>query len=288
MQGIFLTEPEVELTASSVFHNDAAARISKHFDVEWVELDGSEAAKPAAFSGKTNYLSMDNKKGTTTSDYLKNIIKRWHFSVLAHSQLQFAITTSRCIGREFLRHSVGLDWHGDHAANITKNEFSFGEVSQRYVKYKEPRFYIPYFYQHIDQTNPQLNFIDGYKQRCLNNWAEYESSIELSNEIINTQVDLSSLSFEDKNYYKKVIQGASRNELKESCETLLVITGSVWAWLHIIEQRSAIDADIEFRRIAYKLYLKLQEIVPEEVQHFAVEYDKYFGFPYITTQNRKV
>ena len=79
----------------------------------------SDADELAEMAGRLCYLSFDRPNPATASnkDYLANIIRQGHESVLSHASATFYVETTRACSHEMIRHR----W------------LSFSEVSQRYV-----------------------------------------------------------------------------------------------------------------------------------------------------------
>ena len=74
-------------------------------------------------------MSQKNPAGRTTRDYLDNIKKQGHGSVLEHANYSLLVEgVSRSLTHELVRHRAG---------------FAYSQLSQRYVDEKDASFVVP-------------------------------------------------------------------------------------------------------------------------------------------------
>ena len=113
---------EVKLIAATVIDAEAMKAIGyqPHNDPDdWHYTDVKPADELAEMPGRLCYLSWDrpNPKTASNENYLANIIKQDHQSVLAHASFTFYVVCSRACSHEMIRSRF----------------LAFSEVSQRYV-----------------------------------------------------------------------------------------------------------------------------------------------------------
>src|SRR5688572_33343354 len=109
---VFYTEPKITVLARPVFTEPA------HLPVQWLG-ESTDGERLAEFAGRLCYMSQRNPAGRATRDYLENIKKQGHGSVLEHVNYSLLIEgVSRSLTHELVRHRAG---------------FAYSQLSQRYV-----------------------------------------------------------------------------------------------------------------------------------------------------------
>src|SRR5690242_1507768 len=115
-------EPKVTLIARPDFTEPA------HLPVSWLG-EGSDGERLAEFAGRLCYMSRANPAKRATREYLENIKKQGHGSVLEHANYSILLEgVSRSLTHELVRHRAG---------------FAYSQLSQRYVDESEANFVIP-------------------------------------------------------------------------------------------------------------------------------------------------
>src|SRR6266851_823509 len=90
----------------------------EHLRVQW-QGGASAGERLAEFAGRICYMSQHNPANRSTADYLENIKKQGHGSVLEHAVYVLLIEgISRSCSHELVRHRAG---------------FGYSQISQRYV-----------------------------------------------------------------------------------------------------------------------------------------------------------
>src|SRR5216117_695194 len=90
----------------------------EHLAVQW-RGPGSDGERLAEYAGRLCYMSQHNPVNRTTAEYLENIKKQGHGSVLEHAVYVLLIEgISRSCSHELVRHRAG---------------FGYSQLSQRYV-----------------------------------------------------------------------------------------------------------------------------------------------------------
>src|SRR5512138_3142178 len=118
----YYTEPVLSLVARPSFCNP------DHLGVNWIG-DSTDGERLAEFAGRLCYMSQHNPAKRTTADYLENIKKQAHGSVLEHANYSLLLEgVSRSLTHELVRHRAG---------------FAYSQLSQRYVDESVADFVVP-------------------------------------------------------------------------------------------------------------------------------------------------
>src|SRR2546423_4039312 len=100
----------------------------EHLRVQW-RGEGSPGERLAEFAGRVCYMSQHNPANRSTAEYLENIKKQGHGSVLEHAVYVLLIEgISRSCSHELVRHRAG---------------FGYSQLSQRYVDESHAAFVMP-------------------------------------------------------------------------------------------------------------------------------------------------
>ena len=114
-------EPVVTVLARPVFAEPA------HLPVQWMG-EGTDGERLAEFAGRLCYMSQRTPASRSTRDYLENIKKQGHGSVLEHASYSLLLEgISRSLTHELVRHRAG---------------FAYSQLSQRYVDESEAAFVV--------------------------------------------------------------------------------------------------------------------------------------------------
>src|SRR5947207_3742105 len=118
----FYYEPTVTLLARPTFVMPA------HLPVNLIG-DSTDGERLAEFAGRLCYMSQHNPAKRDTREYLENIKKQGHGSVLEHANYSILFEgVSRSLTHELVRHRAG---------------FAYSQLSQRYVDESTANFVIP-------------------------------------------------------------------------------------------------------------------------------------------------
>lgn len=235
------TEPKVTLLASTKASSLKPYAASTGSSQDWV----------CEFAGRACYQSFDNPSGKSNKEYLANILRQRHGSVLEHASATFYIEgVSRSLTHELVRHRAG---------------FAYSQLSQRYVDESEVGFVRP----------PDLpyEFWRTFEEECDAALVSYRDWLaELSSRVPK------GLSETDA---RKWVRQQARSVLPNATETKIVVTANMRAWRHFLEQRGSAGADAEIRRLATVLAVELQTMAPSIFQDMTVT-------EYVTFANSKV
>ena len=182
-------------------------------------------------AGRTCYTSFNRPNPATAAnaDYLSNVIRQNHTSVLAHASFTFRLTdVSRSLTHELIRHRF----------------LAVSEVSQRYVDMSQSYTVTPPLFRDMPQEVDAVEY-------------NHERSIALYEQIVDHAIKRGAT--------RKQAREAARCVLPGGTETKMIVTGNVRAWRDFIQQRNAPGADAEIREIASAILSVLHEYAPNSV-----------------------
>src|SRR5687767_3494335 len=195
----------------------------------------------AEFAGRLCYLSFGPDAGiegghkliagrTSNSDYLGNILKVRHGSVLEHAVWTFLIEgVSRALTHELVRH----------------RHLSYSQLSQRYVDESEVAFVLP------PEIRPDTEAYEIFTRSCARANDDYRELLERVEEQVKDEPSAT--------LRRKRARQTARSLLPNAAETKIVVTGNARAWRHFIELRGSPSADTEIRRLALVVLRALQQ-----------------------------
>jgi thymidylate synthase (FAD) len=219
----FHTEPTVTLLARPAFVEPA------HLPVNWIG-ESTDGERLAEFAGRLCYMSQRNPASRTTREYLENIKKQGHGSVLEHANYSLLLEgVSRSLTHELVRHRAG---------------FAYSQLSQRYVDESDASFVVP----------PAILGDEALRTA----WqAQVEGAQATYVALVERLMDRYKW-VDDKVHRRKMAREAARGVLPNSTETKIVVTGNARAWRTMLELRSSEGAEFEIRRLAIAALRVLQ------------------------------
>jgi thymidylate synthase (FAD) len=228
-------EPRVTLIARPAFTEPP------HLPVEW-RGEGTDGERLAEFAGRLCYMSQHNPVGRETREYLDNIKKQGHGSVLEHANYSILIEgVSRSLTHELVRHRAG---------------FAYSQLSQRYVDESHAAFVVP----------PAI-IGDSILEAA---WHEQIESAQRAYVSLVEQLMERYAWVTDKVHRRKMAREAARGVLPNSTETKIVVTGNARAWRTMLELRSSEGAEMEIRRVAITVLRMLQDEAPGFFSDFEI------------------
>lgn len=187
-------------------------------------------------------MSQKNPASRATRDYLENIKKQGHGSVLEHANYSLLLEgVSRSLTHELVRHRAG---------------FGFSQLSQRYVDESEANFVMP----------PAIIGDEALSAA----WREQVESAQKSYVALVEQLMQRYAWVGDKIHRRKMAREAARGVLPNSTETKIVVTANARAWRTMLELRSSEGAEFEIRRCAIAMLRLLQGEAPGFFSDFEV------------------
>src|SRR5690349_9138239 len=213
----------------------------EHLRVQW-QGDASPGERLAEFAGRVCYMSQHNPANRSTAEYLENIKKQGHGSVLEHAVYVLLIEgISRSCSHELVRHRAG---------------FGYSQLSQRYVDESHAAFVIPpallgdatleaeWERQVAEAQAAYVRGVAGLMQRYA--WIT------------------------DKVHRRKVAREAARSVLPNATEVKIVVSANARAWRTMLELRTSEGAELEIRRMAIACLRLLQHEAPALFSDFEI------------------
>jgi thymidylate synthase (FAD) len=187
-------------------------------------------------------MSQRNPASRTTAEYLENIKKQGHGSVLEHAVYVLLIEgISRSCSHELVRHRAG---------------FGYSQLSQRYVDESHAAFVIPpavlgdapleaeWEHQVTDAQAAYVRTVAALMERYV--WVQ------------------------DKTHRRKMAREAARSVLPNATEVKIVVSGNARAWRTMLELRCGEGAELEIRRMAIACLRVLQHEAPALFADFEI------------------
>ncbi len=232
---MFYTEPKITVIARPQFVEPP------DLPVNWLG-DSTDGERLAEFAGRLCYMSQRNPASRTTRDYLENIKKQGHGSVLEHANYSLLLEgVSRSLTHELVRHRAG---------------FAFSQLSQRYVDESEANFVVP----------PAIIGDDALYSA----WKSQVESAQASYVSLVDQLMERYAWVTDRVHRRKMAREAARGVLPNSTETKIVVTANARAWRTMLELRSGEGAELEIRRCAVAVLQLLMTEAPAFFDDFEI------------------
>src|SRR5216683_260359 len=194
------------------------------------------------FAGRICYMSQHNPANRSTADYLENIKKQGHGSVLEHAVYVLLIEgISRSCSHELVRHRAG---------------FGYSQLSQRYVDESHAAFVLP----PAMADDPALEA--AWEREVADAQAAYVRAVEA---LIERYQWVS-----DKVHRRKLAREAARSVLPNATEVKIVVSGNARAWRTMLELRCGEGAELEIRRMALACLRALAREAPALFSDFEI------------------
>jgi thymidylate synthase (FAD) len=234
--------------APRLYHEPSVTVLSRpafaapeHLAVSWIG-ESTDGERLAEFAGRLCYMSQHNPAKRSTRDYLENIKKQGHGSVLEHANYSLLLEgVSRSLTHELVRHRAG---------------FAYSQLSQRYVDESEASFVVP----------PAVAGDDA----LLAAWREQIEAAQAAYVHLVGQLMERYGWVADKVHRRKMAREAARGVLPNSTETKIVVTGNARAWRTMLELRASEGAELEIRRMAVAVLRVLRREAPAFFSDFEI------------------
>ncbi len=231
----FFSEPIITLVSRPSFTDPA------RLPVQWIG-ESTDGERLAEFAGRLCYMSQHNPAKRSTREYLENIKKQGHGSVLEHANYSILLEgVSRSLTHELVRHRAG---------------FAYSQLSQRYVDESEANFVIPPAI--VGEEALELTWRTQVEQAQ----ATYVGLVAQLMERYGWVAD--------KVHRRKMAREAARAVLPNATETKIVVTANARAWRTMLELRSGEGAELEIRRMAVSVLRLLQIEAPGFFSDFEI------------------
>jgi thymidylate synthase (FAD) len=232
---VIFTEPRITVLSRPSFSEPA------HLPVHWLG-ESTDGERLSEFAGRLCYMSQKNPANRPTREYLENIKKQGHGSVLEHANYSLLLEgVSRSLTHELVRHRAG---------------FAYSQLSQRYVDESEAHFVVP----------PAI--VGDVKLEAA--WNEQMDAAQKSYVALVESLMERYAWVGDKVHRRKMAREAARGVLPNSTETKIVVTGNARAWRTMLELRSSEGAELEIRRCAVEIIRILSGEAPGFFSDFEI------------------
>jgi thymidylate synthase (FAD) len=232
---VIFTEPRITVLSRPSFIEPP------HLPVHWLG-ESTDGERLSEFAGRLCYMSQKNPAGRPTREYLENIKKQGHGSVLEHANYSLLLEgVSRSLTHELVRHRAG---------------FAYSQLSQRYVDESEANFVMP----------PAIIGDEVLEA----SWKEQMDAAQKSYVALVESLMQRYAWVGDKIHRRKMAREAARGVLPNSTETKIVVTGNARAWRTMLELRSSEGAELEIRRCAVDIVRILQREAPGFFSDFEI------------------
>lgn len=232
---MYYTEPKITVISRPQFAEP------DHLPVTWIG-ESTDGERLAEFAGRLCYMSQRNPASRSTREYLENIKKQGHGSVLEHANYSILVEgVSRSLTHELVRHRAGM---------------AFSQLSQRYVDESEANFVVP----------PAIIGDDTLRAA----WQAQVESAQATYVALVEQLMERYAWVADKIHRRKMAREAARGVLPNSTETKIVVTANARAWRTLLELRAGEGAEQEIRRWAVMIIRTLQQEAPAFFSDFEI------------------
>ena len=216
--------------------------------MEWIRSPrATETEEIVEIAGRVCYMSFGDKQSPRRNgDYIHNLIRQGHESVLEHVSWTFLLAgISRAFTHQLVRHRVG---------------FAFSQLSQQYHEETTATFVEP---AHLKQSGQALQ---AWRRAVAVSQESYKVILDSLSELEGAPgLDLS------KKEFKRAIRSAARSVLPNATETKIVVTANARALRHFFKIRGSIPGDIEMREVAAALFNIVLTEAPSLFADFTLE-----------------
>jgi len=254
------TRPQIEqLNAylAEIGAIDKALNYSSHLEIESFNLS-DQHSQLIEFLGRLCYRSFVvglNKNVTKirndNKDYLDNILKVKHGSILEHCSVTFILhNVSRVLTHEIVRHRAGT---------------AFSQESLRYVRLDDMGFYLP---ELVDLGLDAAENLDEMGSVVYNIFRDAFNYISREIGFLEQYLSIDKYKSFD---VKKKITSMLRRLAPMGMTTGIAITANHRALRNIIEQRCSIHAEQEIREVCFIMAAMLKERYPNIYQDLELD-----------------
>jgi thymidylate synthase (FAD) len=224
---------------------DSLGRFLSSHGTSWRNAgQASVADQVIELAGRVCYMSFgENQSDRSNKEYIGNLIRQGHESVLEHVSWTFLLTgVSRGFSHQFVRHRVG---------------FSFSQLSQQYHDESEAQFIVPAILAQDE------NAAAAWRESIGASLTAYRAIIARLEERLG-QAPRGPAGKE----LRRLIRSAARSTLPNATETKLAFTANARALRHFLKLRGSIGGDEEMRRVSVLLFLLMKTEAPAAFQDF--------------------
>jgi len=217
-------QPKVILLASTALHTPGVVEFLESVGApEWATDAPSDAEALTELAGRTCYRSWApglnanvTKVREGNADYINNLLRQQHWSVLEHAQATFAfLNVSRVFTHELVRH----------------RHLSFSQESLRYVRLTDLSAYLP---EPFAENDIARQIMIAVFETCEEAQRKLAKAFDLDQQDFAT---------------KKQVTSAMRRYAPIGLTTSIIATGNLRTWREVIEKRCTDAAEEEIASV---------------------------------------
>lgn len=187
------------------------------------EINGIEILKKIEKIGRVCYKSEDKITDDSARDFVANILKRGHESVIEHEKVSVRVICDRGVTHEIVRHRIA----------------SYSQESTRYCNYSNEKF------------GKELTFIKPlFWEENSKEYGMWLNAMQLIEKTYNSLIE------------SGAEPQQARSILPNSLKTEIVVTMNLREWRHFFRLRTAKNAHPQMREIACALLDEFKSKVP--------------------------
>ena len=186
-------------------------------------LDEKEVLKKIELMGRVCYKSEHRITDESANQFIANLIKSGHESVIEHEKISVRIVCDRGVSHEIVRHRIA----------------SYSQESTRYCTYSK------------DSFGSELTFIRPFF------WKENQEMYQIWEDTMNL-IEKNYITLIEKGASPQ----EARSILPNSLKTEIIVTMNMREWRHFFKQRTAKRAHPQMREIAIPLCQEFQSRFP--------------------------
>ena len=187
------------------------------------DISGEQIIKKLELIGRVCYKSENRITKESARDFLRNIIKSGHESVIEHEKVSVRVICDRGVTHEIVRHRIA----------------SYSQESTRYCNYSKEKFG-----KEITVIKPIF-----WEESSVEYGIWYEAMLK-AEEAYNLLIE------------KGVSPQEARSVLPNSLKTEIVMTMNLREWRHFFKLRTSLRAHPQMREVANMILKELRDIVP--------------------------
>jgi thymidylate synthase (FAD) len=252
--------PKIHLLSRPTFDVNTFVAFLQDEELTWRRTEGAtEPEEIVEAAGRICYMSFGaSQSPRTNNEYIQNLIRMGHDSVLEHVSWTLLITgVSRAFTHQLVRHRVG---------------FAFSQLSQQYHDEKDASFVMPPGLESIPEAAENWNNAIKAAKRA------YENIMSCLQ-----QSESSVVTGWTKKETLRAMRSAGRSVLPNATETKIIVTANARALRHLLKTRGSIPGDIEMRQVSTTLLQVLKEEAPSLFFDFQIQTFE-DGFPAVVHQ----
>jgi len=267
------TEPRIFCIASTSCEKESLEEYLKFLGIPGWKTDAfSSAELLIEVAGRRCYRSWETEKVSVSEqnpnlsktrkgngNYIKNILKSKHGSVLEHAYVTYAIeNVSRVFTHEIVRHRL----------------CNFSQESLRFVRPTELKAYFPDAFREINDIVTRQK-VERILDRTFTKLEDVQQDL----------IDVLGMDQLKKTFSeKKKLQSAMRRLLPMGMQTGIIVTANHRSWRHMIAMRTAAGAEEEIQKVFNLIAKDLRERYPAIYQDMREVY----GLSGFIFQNERV